>query len=106
MADAVHQVLGVVEQEQQPGLADYLRQLTSRLPRDPEGGGHRLGHRGRVTNRREVDEPDAVGEVWADLRGEFEGDACLPAAARTSQRYQARPLKDQLQLFDLGAPAD
>src|SRR5437773_998750 len=98
-------MLGVVEQEQQPGFPDQLGRFASSLAGKAERSGHRLGHRGRVLDGGEVDETDAVGKAGPHFGGELQGEAGLPAAAGTGQGHQAGPAENPLQVLDLAAPA-
>ena len=90
----VDHLLEVVEDEQDPPAGDPLRQLfADRHPAlldEAEDRRDRRADQGRLTNRLEGHEVDAVGERLGDARRELQRQAGLARAARSGQGQQAR----------------
>ncbi len=52
---------------------------------DTQAGGNRLRHQRRVRERGQLNQHDAMGNVWSNLCSELEGEARLAAPARAGQ---------------------
>ena len=104
------QVLAVVEHQQHPLGPQTLRQgLGGRLPGllpQPQGGGDRPRHQGRVRQRLKLRKPRPVGIVLAHLRGRLQGQPRLAAAAAPGQRDQPVVPEQALDGRKLALPAD
>ncbi len=86
----VEHVLAVVDQQQQPsagdGVGDGVDQFGITLGCDAQCSGDGCRHRRRVTDRSELDQPHAVGELVRHLGAELEGESCLAYATYATQR--------------------
>ena len=54
----------------------------------PNDGGHRVGHRGRVADGGQLDQPDPVGELRHQLGRDLHREAGLAHAAHAGERHQ------------------
>ena len=88
----VQHVLAVVEHQQARAAlqrgSHAVRHGHTRLLGDPEDGRHRLGHRGRIADRGQLDHPDPVGEVVRRSRGDLKREPRLADPADSGQRHQ------------------
>ena len=86
-------VLAIVEHEQEvlPGqrVDQRLGHRRLGLGVDTEGAGDGIGHRRRVTDRREVHHPRAVAKTWPDRRRDLDGESGLSHPADTRERDKA-----------------
>ncbi len=101
----LEQVLEVVEHEQQPLPFETLLELGCVTEREHirDCSGHEVG----ITERREVDEVDAVAEVVDHARSRLDREPRLPGAAGARQRDEPRPPPDQVDdLFELTLATD
>ena len=73
---------------------------------ESQGRGDRRSDEGRLANRFEGDEVDAVGEAFGDQRRELEGQAGLARPAWAGQGEQPGRTQHRAGLLELGAPAD
>ena len=97
-------VLAVVDHEQQlpagERLGDGLDEGGVALRGDAEHRRDRRRHRVRVAHRRELDQPDAVGELARDLRPDLDREAGLADPADAGQRDQPVPAHELGDLAD------
>ena len=88
-------VLEVVEHQQQPPLPQVVDHGVAQRPLallpHPQRRRDGRGHEGRVGQRRQVDEPDPVGEGVEQLGRRLQRQARLADAARPGQRQQPGP---------------
>ena len=56
--------------------------------RQPERTGHRGRHERGIGQRRQLDQPSAVGELAEDTAGDFQGEAGFADAAGSGQGHQ------------------
>ena len=91
-------VLAVVEHKQHPLVPKRGNQAGKRsfgMNLEPECGSNRAWHEERVTDQRQIDQPDAM-LVGADLfLGDSDGDGRLSYPARSSDGEHT-PLRQQL----------
>ena len=78
--------------------ATLSARLDVRLLGDPQHGRHRLGHRGRVSDRGQLDHPHAVGEVVGQPVGNLQRQPRLAHPAGAGQRHQPMRLERLLHL--------
>jgi hypothetical protein len=87
------QALQVVEHEQDRPLPEECRQrfagILAPLRAPPDDAGDRGQHQGGIGQRRQIDEPDAIGEALRHLLRGGNGQAGLADAPGTDQRQQA-----------------
>ena len=90
----VHNVLAIVEHEQEAPVARELEQcLEHRMPRvflHAERGGHRLRHQPGIADRREFDQPHAVRIIVEHLCRHLQRQARLAEASAAQQRQEPR----------------
>ena len=71
----LHQVFAIVEDQQQsPVLREFHQRLDDRMPGfflHAEDKSNRLRHEPRIGERRQLDEPDAIGKIVQDLGREL-----------------------------------
>ena len=72
----------------------------SRLRGESQYGCGRLGDCGRVTNRRQLDNPNPLRELRFQTRGDLQTESCLAHSADTGQGHQPVWLDCGLQLND------
>ena len=99
-------VLAVVDHEQElpagEGLGQRVDEGCITLRRDTEHGRDRRGHRVRVADRRELDEPDPVRELGCELGAGLDREPGLADAADAGQGHEPmfpdhlRDVADQL----------
>ena len=86
----LHNVLAVVEDEQEASIGDVLDQRfghrVSRFLLDAEHGCDCLRHESRIIERSELDEPHPVWVILEDLGGNLQRQPRLANAARADQR--------------------
>ena len=103
-------LLEIVEDEQDLAGADPAGQAVAdrdgAVLDESQDRGDRRSDEGRLANRFEGDEVDAVGEALGDRRRELEGQAGLAGAARAGQGEQAGRAQHRAGLLELGGPAD
>ena len=96
------QMLAIVEQQQEPAIAqradDGLHRQAARARRHGQHGGGRGDHHRRVGQRRQIDQPDAVGVAGAQRLGKRNGKPGLADPARPGDRQQAMALAQRAQL--------
>ena len=63
--------------------------MLRRLLGHPHHPGDRRDHQGRIGERRQIDEPDAIGEALRHLRRGGQRQTSLADAAGADQRHQA-----------------
>ncbi len=106
----MEQVLAVVEDEEHVPVLEMAHQRFAHRPAggflNPQRARHRLRHEPRVTQRGELDQPDAVGKIFADFGGELERQPALADAADAEQREQARVGEELRHLRHLGIAPD
>ena len=73
---------------------------------DAECARHRLRHEVRVAQRRELDQPRAIGKLMQHLPRELERHAALADAAGAEEREQARARKELRRIRELAVAAD
>jgi hypothetical protein len=97
-------VLEIVEQQEQPPVADQRWEGRSAT----ESAGCRLEDGGSVADRRERRPPDAVGIRVGGRSGGLQGEARLPGAARTDERQQPDVVarQERCKLAELPLPAE
>jgi hypothetical protein len=104
-----HDLLEVVEDEQHPVLADvlgeHLDRGTTSTVHDTQRASDRRGDEGRVADRFERHEPDAVGESIGRRGRELEREPCLARAARAGQRDEPGAAQQRQRLGELPFPA-
>ena len=97
-------MLAVVDEEQALSLAqrldDDLLFRSFRLLPEPERGCDGLGHKRRIGQARQLDQPHPV-DGGAGARHRLESEAGLAAASRAGQGHQPRVRQQTLQLHDL-----
>ena len=85
-------VLAVVDhQQEQPTserIGDRVDERRLALWRDAERGRDGRGNGGRVADRRQLDDPHAIGELTGHLGPDLEGQPCLADPADAAQRDQ------------------
>ncbi len=88
----IQQLLEVVEEQQELAVPQLVVQA---LLGQPE----RLRDRGadecRIDERRQPDEPDAVGEGIGELMGRTKGNACLAGTTGAGQRHETSVASEQ-----------
>jgi hypothetical protein len=103
-------VLAVVEDEQRAlrlqVRGQRLQQRAVRLGAHAEQLRRLADDERRVADRRQVDEPDAVGERGQLRGGDLEREPCLAEAAHAEQRHQAGRAEMRLHLALLALAAD
>ena len=91
---SVDQVLAVIQHEQERPGAQVLRQSSRERSATPfmeaEHQGHRLRHHGRVDQRRQFHQPDAVRVPWQDIGRNVQGEPRLPDPRRAGQGQEPR----------------
>ena len=106
----VRDVLAVVEDQQELPILDMLKQCVRdpapRLLLDPERRRHRLRHQPRIRERRELDEPYAIGKVVQHLGAHLQRDPCLAQSADARHRHEAVPVEPSLDFGELAVAAD
>ena len=65
-----------------------------------------VGHGGRISDRGELHEPHAVGELWRQVRGDVQRQPRLADATDARQRHQPMGVHQVGQFFDLGVTTD
>ena len=85
---------------------ECLAQALTRLLPDAKGTGDGLRHERLVTERRQIDPPDAIFELLFHGTGHLEGQARFTGAAGTNEREQARRLERVRDLGDFTLAAD
>ena len=107
-AAASTHVLAVVEHQQpDPALqrgGHALGHALARLLGDAQHRGHRVGHRRRIGDRGQFEQPDAVRELVGQVRRDFGRQAGLADPAHPGQRHQPMSLQRLLHLGQLGLP--
>ena len=102
----VEHVLAVVEHQQpDPALqrgGHTLAHGLARLLGDAQHRGHRVGHRRRIGDRGQFEQPDAVRELVGQPRRDFGRQAGLADPAHPGQRHQPMSLQRLLHLGQLG----
>ena len=88
-----NQVLAIVEEQENLAIANVVRQRFADGPvralSNVEHRGHGLSHQARIGERRQVDDPDAVGKTIEHVRRQFQGQAGLATPAGAGKRQQA-----------------
>jgi hypothetical protein len=106
----VHQVLAVVQYQQQIPVAQVVRNHLGERPFavhvDAERVGDGVLQQGGLGHPGEVDQPDAVGERAPQLTGGPHGEPALSAATHAGQGHQARAGQQPPYLGDVPASAD
>src|ERR1700687_2530594 len=87
-------------------LADRVDGRATSPVTDMRGGGDCGTHAGRGGDRGELDQPDPIGGVLAEVGREVEGEARLAAAAWSGQRQQPGRLKPLNCPSELALPSD
>jgi hypothetical protein len=86
-------LLQVVEDQEQPLLIDppdeKVEEISARVCTDPKDRGDRSGHELRISDRREVDEKDAVGKSVGHAACQLETKARLSAATWPGEGHKA-----------------
>jgi hypothetical protein len=104
------QVLAVVQYEQEPAVVQEREQGGARVAPaavvDAQRVGHRVRHQRRVLYRRQLDQPDPVGERPPEPVGDPDRQARLADAGDTGQGRQAGGRQQAGDLDDLAAPID
>ena len=102
---SVAHVLAVVEHQQpHPALqrgGHTLAHGLARLLGDAQHRGHRIGHRRRISDRGQLENPDPVGELIGQPRRNFGRQAGLADPAHPGQRHQPMSLDRRLHLGQL-----
>ncbi len=108
--DRLDQVLAVVEQEQQPAIADVPGERDLRRPVGGQPRVQRLCDRRPdqlgLPERRQLDRPDPVGKVLGPLPGELQRQPGLAAAAGSGQGEEPRVAQQRRGLGQLALAAD
>jgi len=103
-------VLAVVQDQQQgPGSEVLDHALLDREPLSvlhPERGRHSVAHRPAVRQRRELAQPDAVGEARTQRVGRLDGEPGLADPAHAGQRHQRGVGEQPADLGQRAATAD
>src|SRR5262249_4127917 len=90
----VEQVLAVVQHQQQQPVGQRRQQrVREELPghlRHPERAGRRARDEAGIGQRRQLDQPGAVGVGGGEVGGRGQRQSGLAAAARPGQRQQSR----------------
>ena len=73
--------------------------------RTPDGGGHRLGHQPRVTQRGQIRQPDAIGVRGQRHGGRLQGQPGLADAPYSGQGHQAVGRQETGDVRQLPLPA-
>ena len=106
----IEQVFAVVDDEQCASISEPsdhgVEQLDLGGGLHPEDIGDRCQHRARLTERRELDVPDAIGVDVDEIGGDLQGEAGLPAAAGSGQREQSGVLDQGMDLGEIRLAAD
>ena len=88
----VQDVLAVVQHDQQPPprqrLGDAVGHREPGLGGDAQHGGHHVGHRRRVADGRQLDQPHPVGELAGQLGRDLHRQAGLAHPAHPGQGHQ------------------
>ena len=84
---------------------DSLHAL-ARLLGDAQHRRHRIGYRRRIGDRRQLEKPNAVGELIGQARRDFQRQPGLADPAHPGQRHQPMSLHRRLHLGDLGLTPD
>ena len=91
-AAAVEDVLAVVEHQQpRPALQRRRHRLAHALARllgDAQHRGHRIGHRRRIGDRGQLENPDPVRKFVGQPRRDFQCQAGLADPTHPGQRHQ------------------
>ncbi len=99
---SVTHVLAVVEHQQpDPALqrgGHTVSQALARLLGDAQHRGHRIGHRRRIGDRGQLEQPDTVRELIGQARRNFGRQAGLTDPAHPGQRHQPMSLQRLLHL--------
>lgn len=116
-----HDVLAVVEQEQQVARAQVIRQPEGKGPLLPPGlgrvgagsplphaedAGHDLRHELGLSRRREVHQPHAVVEVLYQLGRELKGQLGLTHTPTSREGAESIGHQGSAQLYELSVTAD
>ena len=106
----VEHVLAVVEHQQpDPALQRGGHRLAHGLARllgDAQHRRHRVGHRRRIGDRRQFENPDTVGKFIGQPRRDFGRQAGLADPAHPGQRHQPMCSQRRLHLGDFGLAPD
>jgi hypothetical protein len=98
----LHDLLEIVEEHEQPLVADVLEQLALRA--DPGLDG--VSDERRISKGLERNPVDAVGEGFGPVRGDLQREPRLPAAARTGERHQPAGAHQLAELSELPRTPD
>ncbi len=106
----IEQVLAVVHHEQQLTSSEIRCQRRGERLRpmlaDAERPRHRRGHQRRLGQRRQLDQPDPVGEPVPDLGRDTQRQARLAHPRRTGQRHQPVGLEQPGEIRHLPLASD
>ena len=106
----LHQVLAIVENDEEAALRDELFQrLDNRAPcllDDAEHRRNRLRNESRIAQRRELDEPDSIRVFVENVGRDLQRQTGLSEAAAAEQRHEAGARNERFDLLELTAPAD
>ena len=103
-------VLAVVDHDEQASarqrVDDALGHRPARSGRDPEDRRHGVGHGRGIADRRQLDHPDAVGELVGQLGGDLHREPGLADPARTGEGHEPVRLHELADLLHLHLAAD
>ena len=110
ISGGVAHVFAVVE-HQQPHSAlqrggHTVGQALARLLCDAQHGRHRVGHRRRIGDGGQFENPDPVGEFLDQMRRDLQCEAGLAHSAHPGQGHQPMPPHRGLHLGQLGLAPD